>query len=294
MPRARFTPEEVVQLTLDFYRRNVISGLFPQLRHHPLLQLHHGADDPVAQLLRETAPVPRLHPPKTIPDADPEIIAQAVSMPTACRSTSSCHREQPDQAGAEKNGSSIRKTMGNIRLGLEEAEAEAKAPRFAPAGQSTQMIVGPMPTDDRTILDTAQNCTAPIASSGLLFGLQPHPGKPGHGAAATPPLLREHRLYQADFLMRGYGFQADELPTKTAELPLDVDPKLGLGAAQSRHLPAGSQSRRPGADRPSTRNRRALVQAAGGAQTRAAHPLRRPDRLKCSVEKARPFIVTQD
>ncbi len=213
VPRARFTPEEVVQLTLDFYRRNVISGLFLssgiiRSSNYTMEQMTR-----VAQLLREQHQFRGYIHLKTIPDADPEIIAQAglyadrLSVNIELPTESSLIKLAP-----EKNGSSIRKTMGNIRLGLEEAEAEVKAPRFAPAGQSTQMIVGADATDDRTILDTAQTLYGAYRLKRVYYSaFSPIPESPGTVPLQPPPLLREHRLYQADFLMRGYGFQAAEL-----------------------------------------------------------------------------------
>ncbi len=296
VPRARFTPEEVVQLTLDFYRRNVISGLFLssgiiRSSNYTMEQLTR-----VAQLLREEHQFRGYIHLKTIPDADPELIAQAGRYADRL----SVNIELPTESGLiklapEKNGSSIRKTMGNIRLGLEEAEAEAKAPRFAPAGQSTQMIVGADATDDRTILDTAQTLYGAYRLKRVYYSaFSPIPESPGTVPLQPPPLLREHRLYQADFLMRGYGFQAAELPTEDGQLPLDVDPKLAWALHNHAIFPLDLNradqvliARVPGIG---------VLSAKRLVELRRERRIRYADliRLRCSVEKARPFIVTQD
>src|SRR5690606_21809148 len=98
---------------------------------------------------------------------------------------------------------------------------------FAPAGQSTQMIVGADDTDDRTILHTAQTLYGAYKLKRVYYSaFSPIPHSPKSVPFEAPPLLREHRLYQADFLLRGYGFDVRELIATPGNLALDIDPKL--------------------------------------------------------------------
>jgi putative DNA modification/repair radical SAM protein len=158
VPRARFNPEEVVRLTLDFYKRNCISGLFLSSG------IIRSADYTMEQLIRVARLLRQEHQfrgyihLKTIPDAAPELIAEAglyadrLSVNIELPSATSLIRLAP-----EKNVASIHQAMHSIHLGEREAQEERRAPRFAPAGQSTQMIVGADATDDSTILHNAQS-----------------------------------------------------------------------------------------------------------------------------------------
>jgi putative DNA modification/repair radical SAM protein len=295
VPRARFTPEEVVKLTIDFYRRNVISGLFLssgiiRSSDYTMEQLVR-----VARLLRQEHEFRGYIHLKTIPDADPELIAEAglyadrlsvnIELPTEI---------SLENLAPEKNGQSIRRAMGRIRLGVEESTAETKAPRFAPAGQSTQMIVGADATDDRTILDTAQRLYGAYGLKRVYYSaFSPIPKSPGTVPLQPPPLMREHRLYQADFLLRGYGFQADEL-LSSGNLPLDIDPKLGWALSHRDQFPVDLNlaepmliARVPGIG---------VLNAKRLVQLRRERRIRYDDlvRMRCSMEKLKPFIVTQD
>jgi len=154
VPRARFTPEEVVTLTLDFYKRNCVSGLFLSSG------IIRSADYTMEQLIRVAKLLRQEHQfrgyihLKTIPDAAPELIAEAglyadrLSVNIELPTETSLVRLAP-----EKNVASIHQAMHDIHLGEREAKEERRAPRFAPAGQSTQMIVGATP------LMTAPSCT---------------------------------------------------------------------------------------------------------------------------------------
>ena len=296
VPRARFTPEEVVRLTLDFYRRNCISGLFLssgiiRSADYTMEQLVR-----VAKLLREEHEFRGYIHLKTIPDASAELIAEAgryadrLSVNIELPSESSLVRLAP-----EKNVATIRQAMGSIRLGVDEASAEQRAPRFAPAGQSTQMIVGADDTDDRTILATAQNLYGSYRLKRVYYSaFSPIPHSPKSVPLQAPPLLREHRLYQADFLMRGYGFEASELLATPGNLPLDIDPKLAWALAHREHFPLDLNR----ADLAMI----ARVPGIGVLSARRLTDLRRERRiryldlvrLRCAMDKARPFIVTQD
>ncbi|WP_027135083.1 putative DNA modification/repair radical SAM protein [Geminicoccus roseus] len=229
--RARFTVDEVVKLTLDFYRRNYIEGLFlssgiirsPDYTMEQLvlvakkLRLDHGFKGYIHL--------------KTIPDADQELTTEAglyadrLSINIELPTDSSLKALAP-----EKDVRAIRRTMGGLRVRLEEAKAERnndKAPRFAPAGQSTQMIIGADAASDRTILDTSANLYGSYQLKRVYYSaFSPIPDASRSLPLAAPPLLREHRLYQADWLLRFYGFSVEEIAGGSGMLPLDIDPKL--------------------------------------------------------------------
>ncbi|MDE1184086.1 putative DNA modification/repair radical SAM protein [Paraburkholderia sp.] len=296
VPRARFTPEEVVDLTLDFYRRNYIDGLFLssgiiQSSNYTMEQLVR-----VAQSLREDHQFRGYLHLKTIPDADPELIAQAgryadrLSVNIELPTDSSLQQLAP-----EKNVRTIKLAMGSIRLAQEEAQSDTNAPKFTPAGQSTQMIVGADQTDDHTILQTAQTLYGSYKLKRVYYSaFSPIPDSPSALPAQAPPLLREHRLYQADFLMRGYGFSADELFNGPGNLSLEIDPKLAWALAHRDRFPVDLNraplrmiARVPGIG---MRNAERLVELRRSRRVRYADLLR----LRCSMEKIKPFVVTQD
>jgi predicted DNA-binding helix-hairpin-helix protein len=144
--------------------------------------------------------------------------------------------------------------MRVIRDGIAEAEeARAKSriqslPGFSPAGQATQIIVGATPATDRDILTTASSLYSSERLKRVYYSaFSPIPDAAAHLPPAAPPLLREHRLYQADWLMRYYGFRADELTAeRTPDLDLAVDPKLGWALLNRASFPLdlfGSVSR---------------------------------------------------
>ncbi len=296
VPRARFTPEEVVTLTLDFYKRNCISGLFLssgiiRSADYTMEQLIR-----VARLLREQHQFRGYIHLKTIPDAAPELIAEAglyadrLSVNIELPTETSLVRLAP-----EKNVGSIHQAMHNIHQGEREAREERRAPRFAPAGQSTQMIVGADATDDSTILHNAQSLYHDYRLRRVYYSaFSPIPQSPRSVPFEAPPLLREHRLYQADFLMRGYGFSATELLDGPGNLALDIDPKLAWALANREQFPVDLNradetliARVPGIGVLSARRLGAL---------RRERRIRFEDltRLRCVLEKAKPFIVTQD
>ncbi|NER65173.1 putative DNA modification/repair radical SAM protein [Pseudomonas sp. MAFF212427] len=296
VPRARFTPEEVVRLTLDFYRRNCISGLFLssgiiRSADYTMEQLIR-----VAQLLREEHQFRGYIHLKTIPDADPLLIEEAGRLADRL----SVNIELPTEAGLkrlapEKQVSTIRQAMGTIHRGQQAVAGELKAPRFTPAGQSTQMIVGADATDDSTILLNAESLYQGYGLRRVYYSaFSPIPDSPSSVPLAAPPLLREHRLYQADFLMRGYGYTAGELLTTSSNLALDIDPKLAWALANREVFPLDVNRAEP-----------ALLARIPGIGLRSVQrlvALRRERRiryddliqLRCVLDKARPFIVTSD
>ncbi|WP_434571327.1 putative DNA modification/repair radical SAM protein [Pseudomonas sp. Z3-6] len=296
VPRARFTPEEVVRLTLDFYRRNCISGLFLssgiiRSADYTMEQLIR-----VARLLREEHQFRGYIHLKTIPDADPLLIEEAgrladrLSVNIELSSDISLKRLAP-----EKQLTTIRQAMGIIHLGQQAVVGEPRAPRFAPAGQSTQVIVGADTTDDHAILSNAESLYQGYGLRRVYYSaFSPIPDSPASVPLAAPPLLREHRLYQADFLMRGYGYKAGELLSETRNLDLDIDPKLAWALANREVFPLDINRAEP-----------ALLARIPGIGLRSVQrlvALRRERRvryddlvqLRCVLEKARPFIVTSD
>ena len=297
VPRARFTPDEVIKLTVDFYLRNYIDGLFlssgiiqsPDYTMEQLIL--------VAKTLRQKHQFRGYIHLKTIPDAAPELIEEAGRWADRL----SVNIELPTDAGIEKlapekSMHTIKFAMGAIRRRIDQKAEEPKAPSFSPAGQSTQMIVGADQTDDSTILGTAQTLYSAYRLRRVYYSaFSPIPHSPTGLPQRPPPMMREHRLYQADFLMRGYGFQAGELlPEGGGNLALDIDPKLAWALSHRELFPLDLNlaepqmiARVPGIG---VRNAKRIV------ELRRSRRIRYVDlaRLRCSMEKIKPFIVTAD
>lgn len=294
VPRARFRPAEVVDLTLDFYRRNYIDGLF--LSSGIIRSSDYTMESlvEVARSLREDHHFRGYIHLKTIPDADPQLITLAGLYADRL----SVNIELPTDAGLsrlapEKSGHTIKRAMGIIRLSQEQAQEE-KRPKV-PAGQSTQMIVGADAADDRNILQTAQTLYGAYKLKRVYYSaFSPIPDSSSALPAQPPPLLREHRLYQADFLLRSYGFRAEELFQDKGDLPLDIDPKLSWALFNRAVFPVDLNraperliARVPGIG---IRNAKRLV------ELRQMRAIRYQDliRLRCSIKTLQPFVVVQD
>ena len=232
--RARFTPEEVVKITLDFYKRNYIEGLFLSsgIIRSPDYTLEQMVR--VARLLREEHHYRGYIHLKTIPDADPQLIEQAGLLADRLSVNVELPRESSlTKLAPQKQAGTIRKTMGGLRLRLEEAADEKKtlrhARRFAPAGQSTQMIVGADGESDRDIIRSSVGLYSGYDLKRVYYSAySPIPGSSQGLPAKKPPLMREHRLYQADWLYRFYEFSMEDVIAATTDgmLDLDLDPKL--------------------------------------------------------------------
>nr|WP_225767791.1 putative DNA modification/repair radical SAM protein [Inquilinus sp. Marseille-Q2685] len=296
--RARFTVDEVVRLTLGFYRRNYIEGLF--LSSGIIRSADHTMEQlvEVARRLREEHGFRGYIHLKTIPEASPELLEVAGRHADRL----SINIELPTEDGLirlapEKRSRTIRGAMGRLRLGIEEAEAEPKAPRFAPAGQSTQLIVGADGADDNAILGTVAGLYAGYRLKRVYYSaFSPIPEASQSLPAKAPPLQREHRLYQADWLMRFYGFAAEEILAGAPDgmLDLAVDPKLAWALRHRDRFPVDVNRAERGL----------LLRVPGlGARTvdriieaRRIHPLRLADlaRLTGGLKRALPFIVTAD
>jgi putative DNA modification/repair radical SAM protein len=298
--RARFSVAEIVALTLDFYRRNYIEGLFLSsgvirspdytmeqvVRVARSLRLDHGFKGYIHL--------------KTIPDASPELIAEAGLFADRL----SINIELPSEASLkvlapEKDVRAVRRAMAGLRGRIEESKdvgkARAKPPRFAPAGQSTQMIVGADAADDRAILDTSANLYAGYRLKRVYYSaFSPIPDSSARLPLKPAPLMREHRLYQADWLMRFYGFSVPEITEAGGMLDLELDPKLAWALRHRGRFPLDCQ----------TASREELLRVPGlGKKTverilsaRRFRAIRSDDlaRLKVSLSKVSPFLQLAD
>ncbi len=239
--RARFTAEEVVTLTLDFYKRNYIEGLFLssgiiQSADYTMEMLAR-----VARLLREEHAFRGYIHLKAIAGASPDLLAEAARHADRL----SVNVEIPEEAGLrklapEKDPGVIRAAMARLRLGIEAGKDHArtvKAPPFAPAGQSTQMVVGADDSDDRAVLEAAGRLYGGYKLKRVYYSaFSPIPAPSPVTPLKPAPLMREHRLYQADWMLRFYGFERSEIVTGAdGMLDLEIDPKLAWALA-ARHL----------------------------------------------------------
>jgi putative DNA modification/repair radical SAM protein len=230
--RARFTPQEVVDLTLDFYKRNYIEGLFlssgiiqsPDYTMEQLIQ--------VARTLRSVHKFGGYIHLKAIPGANERLIKEAGLLADRLSANIELPTQQDlVQLAPEKKSTIIESTMGQIHTRKEEADEDRKksalAPRFASAGQSTQMVVGATPSNDRQILATATHLYGEYKLRRIYYtGFSPYPEADARLPLKAAPMMREHRLYQSDWLMRFYGYEASELTTEAQpELSLTEDPK---------------------------------------------------------------------
>ena len=244
-PRATFTPEELAELTIGFYRRNYIEGLF--LSSGILRNPDYTCEQMIRtlELLRNRYRFGGYIHAKASPGADPRLIERLGMLADRM----SVNIELPSQEGLrllapDKSKVSILRPMGYISGRIEENRHDLAVyrhtPRFAPAGQSTQMIIGATPDSDKQIISLAEglykkyglkrvfySAYMPVTENALL----PPPG-------TKPPLLREHRLYQADWLLRFYGFQANELLDDAhPDLNPLVDPKCGWALRHMEFFP---------------------------------------------------------
>jgi putative DNA modification/repair radical SAM protein len=233
--RARFTAEEVVQLTLAFYRRNYIEGLF--LSSGIIRSSNYTMEQivEVARSLREDHDFRGYIRLKTIPDADPALIHQAglhadrVSINVELPTRAGLARLAPEKDAARIEGA-MQALKTDIADGADATTRYRSAPNFAPAGQSTQMIVGADAATDAAIVTRAANLYDRFGLRRVYYSaFSPIPDASAVLPLVRPPLLREHRLYQADWMMRFYGFSAREVAGAAeagGNLPLDMDPKL--------------------------------------------------------------------
>jgi putative DNA modification/repair radical SAM protein len=232
--RTTFAVSELVELTIEFYRRNYIEGLFLSSG------IVRNADYTMERMVRVAKDLRLNHRYngyihlKSIPGASRELVAEAGIYADRL----SCNIELPSEQSLrliapDKDYQSVFRPMHYIQQGFLESKEEKKkfrhAPRFAPAGQSTQMIIGASPEDDNRILHLAHALYQRPAMKRVYYsGYIPiNTYDTRLPALAAPPLVRENRLYQADWLMRFYHFQVDEIVSEAhPNLELEIDPKL--------------------------------------------------------------------
>jgi putative DNA modification/repair radical SAM protein len=299
---ARFTAKEVVDLTIAFYKRNYIEGLFLSSgiigsSNYTMEQLVE-----VARSLREDHDFRGYIHLKTIPDADPALVeaaglhADRVSINVELPTVGGLKRLAP-----EKSVERIEGAMGEMKASIIDArDAQKKyksAPSYAPAGQSTQMIVGADAATDSDIVVRASGLYARFGMRRVYYSaFSPIPDASAVLPLKRPPLMREHRLYQSDWLMRFYGFAPGEVQDATEEgmLPLDIDPKLAWALKFRESFPVDVNRaprealwRVPGLG---TKAVKAILAARRYRQLTLADV----GRLTVSLTKLRPFIATSD
>ncbi len=232
VPRAAFTVEEVVALTLHFYRRNFIEGLFLSSG------IFKNADHTTERLVRVARELRQRHGfngyihLKIIPGASPELVAEAgrwadrlsvnLEIPT---------EEHLKRVAPEKSFAAVEAPMKLVRDGIAaaryERERSARAPLFAPAGQSTQLVVGATPETDRTVLTVADDLYQRQGLRRVYYSGYVPVSADARVPRVAAALGREHRLYQADWLLRYYQFSVGEIVPETApDLDTRLDPKL--------------------------------------------------------------------
>ena len=304
--RARFSVDEVVRLTLDFYKRNYIEGLFlssgiiqsPDYTMEQLVE--------VARVLREDHNFRGYIHLKSIPEADPLLIQKAGELADRVSVNVELPKEQSlAHFAPEKSQPDIRKAMAGLKLRIDDAKdaaqsrilTKAKAPVFAPGGQSTQMIIGADDSTDSDILKTSTDLYSGYGLRRVYYSaFSPMQDASLDLPPIRPPLMREHRLYQADWLLRFYGFERSEIEASTNDgmLDLDIDPKLAWALRHRADFPV-DLNRAP---------KHTLLRVPGlGAKTvdrlieaRRMTRVRLADLIKLTntAKKAMPFIQTAD
>lgn len=249
IPRATFTPQEVADLTMDFYMRNYIEGLF-------LSSAIIKNPDYTCELLIKTLKILReekgfrgyIHV-KAIPGADEKLIeelgflADRMSVNVELPSRESLKLLAPDKAPFD-----LYKPMKQITTVKKEQEflpAVRRGPSFVPAGQSTQMIIGASPESDRSIVKISENLYQKYQLERVYYSAYIPVNQDNLLPAVTtePPLLREHRLYQADWLLRFYKFTADEILSEDKpNFNLYLDPKANWAVQNYQRFPVDVQT----------------------------------------------------
>ncbi|MDO1560073.1 putative DNA modification/repair radical SAM protein [Brevundimonas sp. 2R-24] len=297
--RARFSVKEVVDLTLAFYRRNYIEGLFLSSG------IIRSSDYTMEALIRVAKSLRLDHDfrgyihLKLIPEASPDLVTEAGLYADRLSANIELPREESLASFApEKDAGVIKKAMGAVRLKLDEHRAgrgdRKRPPRYAPAGQSTQMIVGADGASDAEIVGRSAALYGGYGLKRVYYSaFSPIPDASSRLPVSKPPLMREHRLYQADWLMRFYGFEAGEIfeGAEDGMLDLALDPKLAWALARRDVFPVDVNRAERGA--------LLRVPGLGVKSVNRIVSLRRWKRLGLddlkrlcrSVEKIKPFVV---
>jgi len=300
--RARFTVDEVVDLTLNFYKRNYIEGLF--LSSGIIRSGDYTMEQLVliAKKLREEHDFRGYIHLKLIPEADPRLVEEAGLYADRLSANIELPRDEAMvRLAPQKDTAVIKKAMSHVRLKVEAARPgkkdRARPPKFAPAGQSTQLIVGADGAPDTEILDRSASLYGGYGLRRVYYSaFSPIPDSSAILPSSKPPLMREHRLYQADWLMRFYGFSAPEIGEAATGgmLDLAIDPKLAWALNRREQFPVDVN----------TADREVLLRVPGlGVKSvntivsiRRWRTLRLEDigRLCRGIDKVRPFITALD
>ena len=294
--RARFSVREVVDLTLAFYKRNYIEGLFlssgiirsPDYTMEQMIL--------VAKTLRQDRGYRGYIHLKTIPEASPWLIEQAglwadrLSINLELPTDDALSRYAP-----EKKAPTIRAAMGQMHERIAQAKEERRS--FSPAGQSTQLIVGADEANDEAVLRTSAGLYDRYALRRVYYSaFSPIPDSTAALPIKAPPLQRENRLYQADWLLRFYGFEVDEIASggEGGMLDLDIDPKLAWALKNRHRFPVDvNKAEREMLLRVPGLGKRAVDRIV---LARRHTWLRMEDlaRLTGALKRARPFLIAAD
>jgi putative DNA modification/repair radical SAM protein len=298
-PRARFKVQEVVDLTLGFYKRNCIEGLFLSSGIIRNSDYTMEAMVAVARSLRIEHDFRGYIHLKLIPEASVELTNEAALYADRVSINVELPREESLAAFApEKDAGVIRKAMGAVRLGIEAGKAPArktKPPKYAPAGQSTQMIIGADGASDGEILARSNTLYGNYGLRRVYYSaFSPIPDVAKALPAQRPPLMREHRLYQADWLMRFYGFETAEIIAPGQDLDLAIDPKLAWALRHREDFPVdvNTASREQLLRVPGLGTRSVDRMIAARRLTRLS--LADVKRLARNLEKLKPFVTASD
>ncbi|MET0271835.1 MAG: putative DNA modification/repair radical SAM protein [Phenylobacterium sp.] len=299
VPRARFSALEVVDLTLGFYKRNYIEGLF--LSSGIIRSGDYTMEQmvEVARTLRLTHDFRGYIHLKLIPEAAPALVNEAalyadrVSINIELPRDDSLARLAP-----EKDAAGIQTAMAAVKLGVDagkEKGRKARPPKYAPAGQSTQMIVGADAASDGEILKRSAALYGVHRMKRVYYSaFSPIPDSTARLPLTAPVLVREHRLYQADWLMRFYGFDRAEIVGETEDLELDIDPKLAWALRNRGEFPVDVNL--------ADRERLLRVPGLGVRAVDRMIEVRRYKqltladlrRLSRGLEKLKPFLIAAD
>jgi putative DNA modification/repair radical SAM protein len=301
-PRARFSVDEVVALTLDFYKRNYVEGLFLSSGVIQSADYTQEQLNCVAKTLRDQHDFRGYIHLKLIAGASPELAqtaglyADRLSVNIELPKDESLVRLAP-----EKTPASIRQSMGRVRFGIETAKdfshRKTPAPKFAGAGQSTQMIVGADDASDADIIGRADSLYAAYGLKRVYYSaFSPIPDTSSVLPSTRPHLMREHRLYQADWLMRQYGFgQAEILDGQDGGmLDLELDPKLAWALRHRGQFPVDVNS--------ADKERLLRIPGLGVRSVKRVLALRRTHRITLedlrsltgSIKTLKAFVVCAD
>lgn len=300
--RARFSVEEIISLTLEFYRRNYIEGLFLS---SGIIRSPDKTMEDMVSVVRELRIKYHfngyIHL-KTIPNASSLLVEEAGLYADRL----SINIEFPTDSGVqnfapEKDPAEIRQAMGKLRLGIEAAQEKTlrskKQKKFAPAGQSTQLIIGADKTNDEDILANSSRLYSSYHLKRVYYSaFSPIPDSSKKLPLVKPPLMREHRLYQADWLLRFYGYSAEEItgPSINGMLDLEIDPKLAWALTNRGKFPVDVNE--------ADKEMLLRIPGLGLKSVNSILSIRRHRRLRfddlvrlcVSAKKIKPFVKTDD